>query len=208
MNRLILIGNGFDLAHGLPTTYNDFILWYLKKVFVTANARDGYKDNLIEISMKFNYKELYDRHFITLEDFIDHYYQVGFKEVIKDSELRNLRKGLIVSNPFNVTMVPFLRILVTNCNLVNWVDIENEYYDALKQLLDLIKEQQRQALFELNQAMETLVPVSCDCTSKALKNQLYPEPLKIFFLHLLDQESLIIRRIQIKKNTNLKLLIF
>jgi len=40
---------------------------------------------------------------------------------------------------------------------MNWVDIENEYYDALKQLLDLIKEQQRQALFELNQAMETLV---------------------------------------------------
>ena len=28
MNRLILIGNGFDLAHGLKTSYNDFINWY------------------------------------------------------------------------------------------------------------------------------------------------------------------------------------
>ena len=28
MNRLILIGNGFDLAHGLKTSYADFIEWY------------------------------------------------------------------------------------------------------------------------------------------------------------------------------------
>ncbi|MGI4750703.1 MAG: AbiH family protein [Janthinobacterium lividum] len=36
MNRLILIGNGFDLAHGMKTSYNDFILWYLKKCFEEA----------------------------------------------------------------------------------------------------------------------------------------------------------------------------
>lgn len=28
MNRLIIIGNGFDLAHGLSTSYKDFIEWY------------------------------------------------------------------------------------------------------------------------------------------------------------------------------------
>ena len=28
MNRLVIIGNGFDLAHGLPTRYADFITWY------------------------------------------------------------------------------------------------------------------------------------------------------------------------------------
>ena len=28
MNRLILVGNGFDLAHGLKTSYADFINWY------------------------------------------------------------------------------------------------------------------------------------------------------------------------------------
>ena len=25
MNRIILIGNGFDLAHGLPTSYGNFL---------------------------------------------------------------------------------------------------------------------------------------------------------------------------------------
>lgn len=28
MNRLVLIGNGFDLAHGLKTRYEDFFYWY------------------------------------------------------------------------------------------------------------------------------------------------------------------------------------
>lgn len=28
-NKLVIIGNGFDLAHGFKTSYNDFILWYL-----------------------------------------------------------------------------------------------------------------------------------------------------------------------------------
>lgn len=28
MNRLVIIGNGFDLAHGLKTSYKDFINWY------------------------------------------------------------------------------------------------------------------------------------------------------------------------------------
>lgn len=30
MNRIVLIGNGFDLAHGLKTSYADFINWYWK----------------------------------------------------------------------------------------------------------------------------------------------------------------------------------
>jgi hypothetical protein len=31
MNRLVIIGNGFDLAHGLPTSDKDFIDDYWKK---------------------------------------------------------------------------------------------------------------------------------------------------------------------------------
>ena len=30
MNRIVLIGNGFDLAHGLKTSYKNFIDWYWK----------------------------------------------------------------------------------------------------------------------------------------------------------------------------------
>ena len=31
MNRIVLIGNGFDLAHGLNTSYKHFICWYLNQ---------------------------------------------------------------------------------------------------------------------------------------------------------------------------------
>ena len=33
MNQLIIIGNGFDLEHGLKTSYEDFVLWYLNRVY-------------------------------------------------------------------------------------------------------------------------------------------------------------------------------
>lgn len=33
INRIILVGNGFDLAHGLATKYEDFINWYLDEWF-------------------------------------------------------------------------------------------------------------------------------------------------------------------------------
>ena len=32
MNRIIIVGNGFDLAHGVKTSYKDFIEWYFGKV--------------------------------------------------------------------------------------------------------------------------------------------------------------------------------
>nr|WP_218059754.1 AbiH family protein [Gilliamella apicola] len=42
MNRLILIGNGFDLAHGLKTSFNDFIDYYVSEFL---NLYNDYEDN-------------------------------------------------------------------------------------------------------------------------------------------------------------------
>jgi hypothetical protein len=41
MNRLVIIGNGFDLAHGLPTSDKDFIDDYWK------NIKDSNHDELV-----------------------------------------------------------------------------------------------------------------------------------------------------------------
>jgi hypothetical protein len=49
MNRLILLGNGFDLAHGRKTTYNDFMSWYLLRCFRQARDKGRYADDLIHI---------------------------------------------------------------------------------------------------------------------------------------------------------------
>lgn len=46
MNRIILIGNGFDLAHGLKTSYRDFIDDYWKTFIEKArnSGKQSYED--------------------------------------------------------------------------------------------------------------------------------------------------------------------
>ena len=54
MNRLVIIGNGFDLAHGLPTSYKHFIDDYWKTVCDTNGTKKiKYNDDLIEINCEF-----------------------------------------------------------------------------------------------------------------------------------------------------------
>lgn len=59
MNRLILVGNGFDLAHGLKTTYKDFIFWYLDECFnqagIYANGH-SHEDGLLHVEVLEHYK--------------------------------------------------------------------------------------------------------------------------------------------------------
>ena len=52
MNRIILIGNGFDLAHGLPTGYAHFVHAYhaVCKSQLSQNSL-GYEDELCSIKI-------------------------------------------------------------------------------------------------------------------------------------------------------------
>lgn len=38
MNRIIIVGNGFDLAHGVKTSYKDFIECYFGKVIESLSC--------------------------------------------------------------------------------------------------------------------------------------------------------------------------
>lgn len=49
MNRIILIGNGFDLAHGMKTSYKDFILSYLRYSFGNMLENKVFEDKLLKI---------------------------------------------------------------------------------------------------------------------------------------------------------------
>ena len=56
MNRLVIIGNGFDIAHGLKTSYMDFINWYLDcrvKSFIEETTKVS-KDCLCRLKIKDN----------------------------------------------------------------------------------------------------------------------------------------------------------
>ena len=54
MNRLVIIGNGFDIAHGLKTSYMDFINWYWEQTLnsLTLEKTPISKDSLCEFKIK------------------------------------------------------------------------------------------------------------------------------------------------------------
>ena len=54
MNRLVIIGNGFDLAHGLPTSYKDFMNDYWRNVIQVFENKDNYEDNLFSLKLNTN----------------------------------------------------------------------------------------------------------------------------------------------------------
>ncbi|RZJ67676.1 MAG: hypothetical protein EOO50_05180 [Flavobacterium sp.] len=105
MNRLVILGNGFDLAHGLPTSYNHFLSWYWKKV--NAIAWDGnafvYEDDFISAK---SWSEVPDC--LSLAD---------FEKIFNNGENG---KHYSYKNAF------FIQICQIQ-NFQNWVDIE-EYY--------------------------------------------------------------------------------
>ena len=117
MNKLVLIGNGFDLAHNLKTRYNDFLLWYLQLTLETLVNKLQVSDELLSSNIDFiegnppkplhSIKEFHD--FLNLYNIKFEYKNRFFKELLgKTSEL-------------------------------NWVDIEYEYYTALIEFFEQIE---------------------------------------------------------------------
>jgi len=123
-NKLILIGNGFDLAHGLKTSYADFLFWYLQNIIDGLNNAEpngkynpkcNYKDDVIEVERPDS------KTHITIEsikDFID-----------------LIASGKITINN-NDGDKSFLEYLIELSEGQRWVDIEYEYFLWLTKIYD------------------------------------------------------------------------
>lgn len=125
MDKIIIIGNGFDLAHGLKTSYKDFIQNYLKEVKETIIKESMYDDPLLSYHTTSN-NEL--RH-------------------LKQQD-KALSASLINTNrSFNIKSKFFKRV-INNFNY-GWVDIENIYF---KELLSLNEDME--SIYNLNKQFE------------------------------------------------------
>lgn len=124
MNRLIIIGNGFDIAHNLKTKYSDFIGNYWQQVndssysdkFISFGVSTfdlqsckSLKDVIVYLNNGLNAK-------LTKNTYSPHYNHNG------NSIIR-------IHNEF------FCRINEKYDN-ANWVDIEMEYFASLKRILN------------------------------------------------------------------------
>lgn len=131
MNRLILIGNGFDLAHGFETRYTHF----LNYVWENFN-KGGIFDKIFKVNKEYfdtveinNYSE-FKKHFT-------HYTKHRYKFILKSGDRifdinyvhENNSEELIFSVKNNL----FEQLTLENLN--NWVDIENHYYKILLELV-------------------------------------------------------------------------
>ena len=115
MNRRVLIGNGFDLAHGMKTKYSDFILWYFNNAIIILNNEIEYKDRLLVLKFKDSRIANFKGNFTSMEQFKNKlkYYQSDIFLNIKS---------------------PFFKILYEKFNDLDWINIEAEYYSFLKGL--------------------------------------------------------------------------
>lgn len=149
MNRLVIIGNGFDLAHGLPTGYCDFIDWYWGRVLDTNHT-----DNFVEF--KCEYVE-----FNTVKNFKGIQEQIA-KNYRDRYQIKNEKKGLyyaitgIIGDYQEISILTYNNSFFGNINykhdIQNWVDIENEYYKLLKNCLK--EESNNKRVTKLNDEFE------------------------------------------------------
>jgi hypothetical protein len=115
MNRLIIIGNGFDLAHGLKTSYSDFIRTYISSSINTFFDKQEIEDPLLEIKNKYR----------------GHSTNWGNKRSLPETALNDFN---VARNHEYITVKIksnfFLKTL-NKIDTLNWVDLENEYFDDL-----------------------------------------------------------------------------
>lgn len=129
MNRIVLIGNGFDLAHGLKTKYEHFIKWYwdqrlhnivLEHNVVSADVLCSLKI-LPQSGCENWYLLSYNNSFF--KDPFKNEWKLSGQEFIKELENR--------PDSFEITYSPFLKNICKSIETKKWVDIENEYYRLL-----------------------------------------------------------------------------
>ena len=147
MNRLVLIGNGFDLAHGLKTSYADFIKWYkAHRVEMLGQEHSNVsKEPLCTVELpKHQALSIYVSNIFwadqkwSHEDFFDYIAQ-------NTTELK-------------VSLSPFFERIIKGIETKGWVDIEDEYYELLKQYaLDNMNEEARMKFLKsLNNQLDYL----------------------------------------------------
>ena len=133
MNRIVLIGNGFDLAHGLKTSYADFINWYweqlMNKILFSLYGLDE-SDGLCSIRIT-NY-HIPKNTYLNGLDYIN---------ALENNPNISFSKGVLIQE------------IMKDFENSNWVDIESVYY---RLLCESMKENPRITHKELNKQLDVL----------------------------------------------------
>jgi len=174
VNRLIMVGNGFDLAHGLKTSFKDFLFDYIRNVLVEAEKYNEYEDRLVRLQLTG----------LSLEP--------GW--TVKSLEKRDPLDLLnIVSTHPNGRIdwkSKFFKLLINEVETKNWVDIEIIYFDLLKKAVSQYRMDEVSNLNEeLNAIKEYLITYLKEEQKKA-SNDINRDLLKQFQAQILTDDVL------------------
>lgn len=190
MNRIVLIGNGFDLAHALKTSYADFINWYWEQ----------WRDRLIKSKSQIECDKLCsfnihsDFYHNTLGGLINYYSSQWCEK--KAYEFVNF----ICNNLLEIEVIfsPLIKRIKESVEKKNWVDIEADYYDLLK---DCLKNNSTTEVSKLHEhfaylqekLIEYLLEIQVKSTNKdivlsSIKEKIY-EPISKYDIAISAQEQ-------------------
>lgn len=158
MNRLIIIGNGFDMAHGLKTSYKDFINWYCDQRIQALATEFTHvsEDCLFELRIKdplYNWNQIF---YSNRRPFQGHFGIGAIQSFEKDPQY------------FSIEYSPFFETITQSIETKGWVDIENDYYQLLTKDIEdprcdyTIEELNQQLAFLQQKLIEYLNTISID----------------------------------------------
>ena len=164
MNRLVLIGNGFDLAHGLKTSYADFINWYkeyrIKDILNNQHSNIA-KDELC--TLKLNRQEAWSIHMTNLlHNNIGAEYKDVFDYISK------------YDGDYEPMLTKFFHSICTSIETKGWVDIENEYYELLKQYAfpsQVSMQSAEPSIRSLNRQLDYFKKMLCQYLQEVVQNE-------------------------------------
>lgn len=165
MNRIILIGNGFDLAHGLKTSYADFI--------------KNHWDNWVKLVVKCNKNSITDGlATFTIRDKKHRWADVA-SEITQNQttyEILEFIKGNDVA--YEIKYTPFFEIINRAIESKKWVDVEYEYYRMLKQIVNDKTGKPYSTPIELDKEFEAIKTKLIEYLSGIQKAEIIPALVK------------------------------
>ncbi len=183
MNRLILIGNGFDLAHGLKTSYANFIDWYWNergKRLLRGSGR-SFDDGICSFKLKEN---------VGLADWYNVWHFHYVKELQygpwKEDEVVEIAKQDRTLCDFTIKSLMLNEICRRNeLSLVNWDNIEDVFYFLLKQ-----SESPKQLNDDLDLIKSKLVDYLSDIQSKQINPTIFNPKIQKQILDPFNKEDI------------------
>jgi len=136
MNKLIIIGNGFDLAHGMKTSYSDFVYdYFLIAIKSSLKGSRPFEDENMVLFVDEVFELKSKTNFFSLRRAFKGVGNADIPMIIADTGNRRMLYDC-ANTIFLVMKNSFLFRDVLGTNIFHWMDFEHMYFLQLRNLRD------------------------------------------------------------------------